>query len=322
MTPTRVTIGMLTFRRPDDLRAALPRLSEQVAEMERAGYRVELLVVDNDPEGSGRPVVEEVHDPRLRYVVEPTPGIAAARNRVLDEAAGSDFLVFIDDDEQPHPGWLAALLDTQSRTGAAAVVGAVVCELPQPVDPWVASGRFFQRPRLPTGTPVDVAATNNLLLDMAVVRATGVRFDAAFGLSGGSDSLFTRQLHLAGHRLVWCDEAVVTDVVPASRMSRDWVLRRAFRFGNATSRMDLALAAGGAQRLAARARAVGRGVPRLVGGSLRWLAGAVARRPYHRARGLWTLARGAGFLAGGLGVVYVEYRRGSTPAGTLSSGAA
>jgi glycosyltransferase involved in cell wall biosynthesis len=313
---------MLTFRRPDGLRAALPPLLEQAVEVEPAGYRVELLVVDNDPQASGRPVIEAFGSPRIRYVVEPTPGIAAARNRVLDEAADSAFLVFIDDDEQPHPGWLAALLDTQARTGAAAVVGAVVCELPQPLDPWVEAGRFFRRPRLSTGTPVDVAATNNLLLDMAAIRATGLRFDAAFGLTGGSDSLFTRQLHLSGHGLVWCDEAVVTDSVPASRMSRDWVLRRAFRFGNATSRMDLVLADGRVERVAARLRAVARGVPRLVGGSLRWLVGTVARRPYHQARGLWTVARGAGFLVGGFGIVYVEYGRGKSATGTVTAGAA
>ena len=305
-----LTIAVLTFRRPVDLAAVLPLLLEQAAEL-ATGYRtVEVLVVDNDPDGSGRPVVQTMGDPRVRYVAEPEPGIAAARNRALAEAgAGAGHtLVFIDDDERPHPGWLAALLAAQSAAGAVAVAGAVVSDFEAPLDPWVAAGDFFRRRRMPTGTPIGVAATNNLLLDLGVVRAAGLTFDAAFGLSGGSDTLFTRQLAALGP-MVWCDDAVVTDHVPAARTTRDWVLRRAYRSGNSASRVDLALAGGVVDRARARGTAVGRGLPRVVGGLGRWLVGRVLRSPAHQAHGLRTAARGAGMLAGTAGHVYVEYRR-------------
>ncbi len=71
-------------------------------------------------------------------------------------------------------------------------------------DPWIKAGRFFDRRRLPSGTQIEVAATNNLLLDLRQVRAFGLRFDEALGLSGGSDTLFTRELHGRGGVLVWC----------------------------------------------------------------------------------------------------------------------
>ncbi|WP_116449778.1 glycosyltransferase family 2 protein [Blastococcus litoris] len=315
---THVTIGVLTFRRPDDLAAALPALLEQAAAAERPDRRVDVLVVDNDPAGSGRETAAAFDSPRLRYVVEPTPGIAAARNRALEEAADATFLVFVDDDERPHAGWLEHLLGTQERTGAAAVAGAVVSAFPGELDPWVAAGRFFDRRRLSTGTPIDVAATNNLLLDMAVVRAAGLRFDAAFGLSGGSDTLFTRQLTAGGALMVWCDEAVVTDEVPAVRVTPDWVLRRAYRSGNSASRVDVVLAAGAWQRARARTRALTRGLPRLLGGGLRWSLGVLTARPAHRARGLRTAARGAGMLTGAFGLVYQEYRRGAAASGPAS----
>lgn len=307
MNARSVTIGVLTFRRPDDLAALLPLLLDQAAAVEVEGVAVDVLVVDNDPAGSGGPVVARWGGSRTRHVVEPTPGIAAARNRVLDEVTG-DLLVFIDDDERPHAGWLGHLLAAHERTGAVAVAGAVVSDFGGPLDPWVADGAFFRRRRLPTDTPIDVAATNNLLLDVGAVRRAGVRFDAAFGLSGGSDTLFTRQLSAVGP-MTWCDEAVVTDSVPASRTTREWVLRRAFRSGNSASRVDLALATTPAARLVARLQAVRRGSPRLAGGLARWLAGAVLRSRVHRARGLRTACRGAGLLAGGVGVVYQEYRR-------------
>ncbi|SNR41420.1 glycosyltransferase family 2 protein [Blastococcus mobilis] len=304
-----VTIGVITFRRATDLREILPLLLQQAAEVTGPEYRVDVLVVDNDAEGSARPVVEALGSPRVRYVVEPTPGIAAARNRVLDEGDSADLLVFIDDDERPRPQWLRSLLETRARSGAAAVAGAVISAFDGPLDPWVQAGDFFRRRRLPTGTPIRVAATNNLLLDMAVLRRTGLRFDPAFGITGGSDTLFTRRLVAAGETMVWCDEAVVIDRVPVSRMTRQWVLRRAFRSGNSTSRVDLVLAGTAAARVGARVRAVARGVPRVVAGAARWSLGKVTRSARHEAAGLRTAARGAGMLAGTVGVAYQEYRR-------------
>lgn len=310
-----VVIGVLTFRRPDDLAALVPLLLREAALAEAHGDTdhgqgpgVEILVVDNDPAASARPVVESIGAERVRYVVEPVPGIAAARNRVLTEAQEADFLLFIDDDERPCEGWLRLMLDTRAREKAAGVAGAVVSSFSGELDPWVAAGGFFERRRLRTGTPVAVAATNNLLLDMAVVRSLGLRFDERFGISGGSDTLFTRRLTARG-QIVWCDEAVVTDHVPAARMTREWVLRRAFRSGNSACLVDRALAGSPLERLRSRLRFVARGTLRLAGGAARWLVGAVTFSERHRARGMRTSARGGGMLAGAAGIVYREYRR-------------
>jgi glycosyltransferase involved in cell wall biosynthesis len=291
MTST-VTIAVLTFHRPDDLAAALALLTVQAAQV-GPGHRAEVLVVDNDPAGSARSVAAAAGD-SVRYVVEPEPGIAAARNRALDEAAGSDLLAFIDDDERPHDGWLAHLLATHEQTGAALVAGAVVSAFAQPLDPFLQAGDFFRRRRLRTGSTIAMAATNNLLLDLRDVRRLGLHFDVRFGLSGGEDTLFTRQLSRSGAHLVWCDEAVVTDHVPASRLTRGWVLRRALSSGNSVARVELALATGPVQRCRARLISAGRGLPRLAGGTARALWGLLCRSTAHRARGLRSAARGAG----------------------------
>ncbi|HEY0869766.1 MAG TPA: glycosyltransferase, partial [Acidothermaceae bacterium] len=222
-----VVVAVLTYRRPSELALLLPELSRQAAG--RPAIRV--LVVDNDPAASGSAVVSAAADPTIRYVHEPRPGIAAARNRALDEAASYDLLVFIDDDEWPNPTWLESMLEVHDRTASAAVVGPVISEYAAEPDPWIKAGRFFDRRRLPSGTRIDVAATNNLLLDLRQVRAFGLRFDEAFGLSGGSDTLFTRELHRRGGALVWCDEAIVIDQVPMERLTRRWVLLRALRSG-------------------------------------------------------------------------------------------
>ncbi|QXG74977.1 glycosyltransferase [Modestobacter sp. L9-4] len=308
---TQLVVALATYRRPDELRGLLPALVEQLADVADLVGTAGVLVVDNDPEASARTLLEEWSGTAVRYVHEPEPGIAAARNRALAEAGTSGTLVFIDDDEVPHPGWLRALLDTQAATGAAAVAGAVVSAYDGELLPWVAAGDFFRRRRLPTGTPIEVAATNNLLLDLAVVTRLGLRFDAAFGISGGSDTLFTRQLTRSGAPMVWCDEAVVTDRVPTARLTPRWVLARAYRLGNSATRVDLVLAGTPRERLQAQSRGLARGAVRVAGGSARALAGLVTGRPRHQARGLRTAARGLGMAAGTVGLVYQEYRRRS-----------
>ena len=312
-TPLRVTIAMLTFHRPDDLAAAVPLLGRQCDAVTDDATVVDVLVVDNDPAGTGAAAVAALGDPRVRGVVEPMPGIAAARNRALAECADRDVLVFVDDDERPHDGWLRHLLTAYRRTGAGAVVGPVLSRFDGPLDPWLVAGGFFARRRLGTGTPVDVAATNNLLLDLDAVRAAGVRFDVRFGLSGvGEDTLFTRALSRAGVRLVWCDEAVVTDVVPASRMTRSWVLRRALSTGSVGSIVAIAVCRTAPGRALARGRELGRGAVRCFGGAARALLGVLVRSPRHQARGVRTLLRGVGVLAGAVGLLHEQHGTGPT----------
>jgi succinoglycan biosynthesis protein ExoM len=300
-----VVVAMLTYRRPVDLAEALPGI---LAHTEPAGSR--LMIVDNDPEGSAATAVAAFGD-RVDYVNETRPGIAAARNRALDEAPADALLIFIDDDERPTEGWLDLLLGVYGEHRSAAVVGPVVSEYEVEPDRWVAAGRFFDRRRLPTGTAVDVAATNNLLLDLTQIHAHGLRFDEAFGASGGSDTLFTRRLVGAGGRMIWCDEAVVIDKVPASRTTRDWVLRRAFRSGNSWARTSLELATSPAARSAVRLRSFATGAVRVMVGAAGVAFGTVTGRLARRVRGTRTIARGAGMAAGAFGYVYQEYRRAS-----------
>lgn len=304
----KITIGILTFRRPESLAASLPAVLEQLGRDPELS--AEVLVVDNDPAGSARATTEPFLDKGVRYVVEPEPGIAAARNRVLAETTASRLLIFLDDDEVPEPDWFDALLRTWRASGRpAAVMGRVQSIFDHDVDPWVAAGEFFRRRRMPSGTELDAAAAGNLLLDLDQVHDAGVRFDPGLGLGGGEDTLFTRQLHAAGGRIVWCDESVAVDTVPASRTTRRWVTARSWSQGNNQVAVDLRLARGPLGRLRVRVGAVLRGLVRVAGGLGRALAGLLTRSLRHRARGIRTACRGGGMIAGALGSRYREYAR-------------
>jgi cellulose synthase/poly-beta-1,6-N-acetylglucosamine synthase-like glycosyltransferase len=302
----KVVIAVLTYRRPADLAELIPLLVDQAL---FSDDDVEILVVDNDPDGGAKGTLASYADNFVRYVHEPKPGIAAGRNRALDEAADADVLVFIDDDERPRDDWLQRLLEMYRRTQPAAVVGPVLSSYEHELDGWIRDGRFFERRRHASGAEVTVAATNNLLLDLHQIRQFGTRFDEEFGLTGGSDTLFTRHIVRAGGRLVWCDEAPVVDVVPASRLTREWVMKRAFRSANSWSRTSLALAPTPSSLLVTRLKLTASGLIRIVAGSAQALFGIVVGSRAHDARGRRTLTRGAGMVAGAWGHVYAEYAR-------------
>ncbi len=311
--PTAVTVAVVTYRRPDDLAELLPLLIRQSVRAP-SGYDVCVLVVDNDPEGSAAAVVGSHEHPALRCVLEPTPGIAAARNRALAEASRADLLVFIDDDERPTPHWLEHLLVTMTRTSAVAVTGPVRTIFDRDtVDPWLLEGGFLERRHRAgtvTGTVLTNAATNNLLLDLAALRRLDLGFDVAFGLSGGEDTLFTRSLARRGGHIIWCREAEVTERIDPSRLTRQWMLTRAFSYGSTDARVDVALAAGSPiTQAASRVRSAADGLARIVVGSLLTLSGVACRSLARQAYGQQMAYRGAGLVLGSMGVTHERYRR-------------
>lgn len=304
-----LVVAIPTFRRPEALKCALTAVREQIdAEnlLPEAPMHCSILVIDNDPEGSGEPIALE-HG--ARYVIEARPGIAAVRNRALRECENAGALLFIDDDEIPEPGWLRAMIEMYTATKPTAVAGRVVTRVPDVVEPWVAQGGSFDRPIRTHGQLMSEAATNNLLVDMDGVRRLRLSFDERFGLTGGSDSMFTLQLTRRGGTIRWAEDAVVIEQEDPKRFTRSWVLMRTFRFGNTSARVRIALARSRARRLVERLRALGRGTLRAVGGSVRWGFGAVSGSVRHRAYGLRTATRGLGMMAGAVGYAHDEYGR-------------
>jgi glycosyltransferase involved in cell wall biosynthesis len=302
-------VAIPTFRRPEALAAALATVRRQVdAENERPGapMRCDVLVVDNDAAASAQAIAKQ-HG--ARYVTEPRAGIAAVRNRALRECDGARALLFLDDDEIPEPGWLRGMIGMYLDTAPTAVAGRVVTRLPDDVEPWISEGGAFDRPIRTAGQLLDEAATNNLLLDVEEVRRLGLSFDERFGLTGGSDSMFTLQLTRRGGTIRWAEDAVVIEQEDPGRFTRSWVLMRTFRFGNTSARVRIALADTPARRILERVRAFGRGAGRVVAGSARWCLGVVSGSLRHRAFGVRTASRGLGMIGGSVGYAHDEYGR-------------
>lgn len=309
-THIRVAVGVLTYCRPEMLKTLIPALQEQFAALP-ATTTAQILIVDNDPEGSARSAVPH-DDDTVRYVHEPTPGIAAARATAMATASEQGFTMvqFIDDDELPSPNWLAIMVDAwQSHDHPAAVAGPVLPDYQQPPSPWIEAGRFFVRARHRTGTPLPAAPCGNLLLDLTQVNELGVTFDARLGLRGGEDTLFTRELVRRGGRIIFCNEAPVLDRVPAARATRSWVLTRAWHHGATHAFTVITQAGSGRSRVVARCRLALGGTIRACAGLAKAAMGTVTRNLAVNAQG-WRLAyRGAGIVTEAVSGTPPEYLR-------------
>lgn len=304
-------IAVATFRRPAGLARLLPELVRQVEDYPGSA---DVVVVDNDPAGAASAQVQEWRGRRVRYVHEPRPGIAAARNAALAEAGPAEVLLFIDDDEVPRPQWLETMVRFWSTWGCAAVSGPVLARFEGgTLDAWSRGSGLFARLERPTGASVGGASSGNLLLHLDTLRRLNLTFDERFGLSGGSDTMLTHQLARLGGVLRWCDEAEVVEYNPVERLSRAWALRRCYRTGNDWSRVALALTGTRRQRVAERVDLLARGAWRIFWGLARQVRGLATSSPADQGAGACMVATGRGVISGALGTVAVEY--GRQPAG-------
>lgn len=318
IAPATVTVAVVTYRRNDHLARLLPHLAEHAREAIAAGHPTGVLIVDNDAALGAKACVEraaaEHGDVRVRYVPEPEPGIAAARNRAL-EACDTDVLVFIDDDETPREHWLTRLLATHTATGAAAVAGPVEPTYPEqpqahPLRPWIVDGPFHASPDISDGALMTHAATSNLLLDMRQVNDLGVRMPSV-GTRGGEDVIFTDRITRAGGEIIWCRRAVVTETVPDERLRPGWVLTRSMIDGSNESARQLDPAA--ARTAGTRLGLTGAGALRIGAGAARAATGVARRSPASVGGGLHTLMRGSGMCLGAWDIVHDGYARNGRP---------
>jgi succinoglycan biosynthesis protein ExoM len=232
MTPAatvrpHISVCICTFKRAGMLEQLLSELEGQ-----RTGglFTYGIVVADNDAAESAAPVVRRFASTSslpVAYCVEAEPNIARARNLALAHAPG-ELVAFIDDDEFPVADWLYSLFQTRAASQADAVLGPVVPHFDAEPPRWLTKGRFFDRPRYPTGRKLTWSETRsgNVLIARAALANLDPPFRPQFA-TAGEDTDFFRRLAQQGRVFVWCDEAVAFEHVPASRCTRRFLFRRA-----------------------------------------------------------------------------------------------
>jgi len=248
-----LTVAFCTYKRAD-------RLDKLVTALRAQGCRVpfDMLAINNNSPDDTLAVLAHLQNQPgapLRIVTETAPGIVPARNRALAEAQHSDYLIFIDDDELPHPGLLAAAYDALDHEGADCAGGRVIIDFtPHEQPKWLGDDLLGFLAAIDHGkqafwitseaTPV---WTSNIAYRMAYLREHGLRFDARYnrqGVSasdsgGGEDAVMLRRLLDLGAKIRYRPDMAVDHGVESWRLKPGYFLRLHYLAGVRAGRNEL-----------------------------------------------------------------------------------
>lgn len=103
----RLSVIICTRNRRESLRITLDCL----ANADREGLDVNLIVVDNTKDGVSKDVVDSFAGKiSVQYLLEPVEGKSHALNRALREGNLGEIIAVLDDDMSPHPDWLQGVV--------------------------------------------------------------------------------------------------------------------------------------------------------------------------------------------------------------------
>jgi succinoglycan biosynthesis protein ExoM len=206
------------------------------------GYDVELLIIDNAPNGSSKRIYREWQSRlpiSLHFAEEMKRGIPFARNRAVDtalDAVGADYVAFIDDDDTPQPDWLRHLLCAAHATRADLVFGNWIWSHEVQIPRRLQNIEFLQPQRAGSGLfglPLRMATCNVLIRGALLesLRRQGQVFSEQFAFNGGSDTEFFVKAVKMGATFHRCEESVVLRRWDRDRLTLRGVMKRAFRYG-------------------------------------------------------------------------------------------
>ena len=240
---TTLTVAFCTFKRADRLDKLVTALRAQSCPVP-----FDILAVNNNSPDDTLAVLDVLQKKpgaTLRVVTETAPGIVPARNRALEESLDRDILVFIDDDELPHPGFLAAACDAIVNEGAQCVGGCVEMDFVTHIRPsWLEDDllgflaavdhgpqRFWIKD---SRTPIGTA---NVAYDMRLFRDDpALRFDLRYNregadVGGGEDAIMLRALLAQHAKIRYRPDMVVQHSVDAWKLHRRYFLKLHYRAG-------------------------------------------------------------------------------------------
>lgn len=266
MMPTPITVAICTRNRAGLLEKAVRSVLSQAEEK-----RIEILIVDNGSTDRTAAVAAGffASDPRVKFFSEPRLGLSVARNRALHHATG-EWVIFLDDDAEVEPGWLAAYENFFFRLPGERVAvagGAVIHRYEVPPPPWVSIEETWGPDRESSfcfAYGQSPSECNSAYRRNATLRLGG--FDPHLGHCGevagcreGVD--LNIRLQDAGYEIWWLPGAGVRHLIHGDRLNLKWLMHAAFNEGRSVA----------IQRLKARPRGA-RGI---------YIASRVLFAPFH-----------------------------------------
>ncbi|WP_417462222.1 glycosyltransferase [Kordiimonas sp.] len=247
----RFSVVICSFNRHKLLACAI----DSVLQQNFPDDRYDIIVVDNSSDMTSACETRETYAPlvpRIRYLVEDTPGLSRARNVAL-QISTAEYIVFLDDDAVASEDWLQQLdMVLNDQRHDIGVIGGRVRPnwespppgwlLPTDVDPVEVNNHEF--PMVGNFSVVNWGgetrepaegewlAGANLAFNREALLAAG-GFDQGLGRHGNGYSLLSneegnaiRKIKTEGWRVLYAPHAVVDHWIPDERISKAWLVRR------------------------------------------------------------------------------------------------
>jgi hypothetical protein len=201
-----------------------------------------------------------------------------------------EFVALLKCGELAPAQWLSSLMKAQQEFDADLVVGPVKAVFDEAPSDWMLSGRFFDRFGIQRGPIPRIPAADNLLIRADVIRSCLPRVFVPNSVPHESEWIdFAYRVEALGFASICANDAVVFDVVPKSRMTKEWVIAREYYKALANARAQSLYQASRAADASRRLRACGLLVSGLVSCGWGWFdeAGLLrARLKLARAQGM------------------------------------
>lgn len=238
-----LTFAFCTYNRAERLACLVAAMRAQACPVP-----FEILAINNNSQDHTEEVLTSLAGQPgapLRWVTEPVQGIVSARNRGIAEAMNSDILVYIDDDEIPLPGLIAAVVDAILNEGAQCAGGRIAIDFSKIVRPgWLDAdvlgflGALDHGPEslwiADSSRPV---WAGNVAYDMRLFRDDpDLRFDKRFDrigsvIGGGEDAMMFQSLLERHVRIRYRPDMAVLHDIEAWRLKRRYFLQLHYRGG-------------------------------------------------------------------------------------------
>jgi len=247
----KLTFAFCTYNRADRLENLVTAMRAQ-----ECSIPFEILAVNNNSKDNTLVILEELAarpGAPMRFVTEMAQGIVPARNRAIEEAQGSDILVFMDDDELPQAGLLNATYDAIVNEGAQCAGGRVEVDFtPQGRPTWLEDDLLGFLAEVKHGdspfwitddsTPIWTA---NIAYDMRLFRDDPtLRFDPRYNregadVGGGEDAVMLRTLVSRGVKIRYRPDMAVWHFIEPWRLKRGYFLKLHYRAGIRYGRLQM-----------------------------------------------------------------------------------
>ncbi len=240
-----LSVVIPTYNGAERLPTVLSYLRDQVIPN---NLQWEVIIVDNNSQDETAAIALQAQsswrsDVPLRYVFEPQQGLAFARQCGVDQATGT-FVGFLDDDNWPDPGWVAAAVQfgqEHPQVGAYGGKTEAAFEQPpkipiKPISKFLALQNYGSEPYrlhperqiLPAGAGLVVRRSAWL----AYIPRTLVRIS-----QGGDDYEISLRLAKHGWEIYYTPAMQIQHYIPAARLERDYLLPLTYRYGTCTCQL-------------------------------------------------------------------------------------